>query len=180
MTHHDLKSTTWPLLWVTTDSAQALLDLLLRWLIPVGCCRLGILPYLFLQHALQRLPRPAVRERREVVVICGQLEQPLCADLRHRTDICSGREHEFVEENPLGLGIETARRVQRYRLIKNKKKVIMHISGTSQAEGYEPYLVILYGDVGTSFLPLLVRNLQKEPTYERLLNVQVMSCLIVV
>ena len=100
---------------------SARLGFLFRWFL-VGCCRLGTLPYLFLQHALQRLLRLAVRERRQVVVIGGQLEQPLCADLRHRTDILPRRKHEFVEENPLRLGIEAARRVQRYWLIKKRKR----------------------------------------------------------
>jgi hypothetical protein len=102
----------------TIDSA--LLGFLLWWLL-VGSCRLGVLPYLFLQHALQRLLRLTVRERRHVIVICGQLEQPLCADLRYRSNVRSRREHEFIEENPFRLGIETARRMQRYRLIRNEK-----------------------------------------------------------
>ena len=93
-------------------------------------CRHGVLPYLFLQHALQRLLRLTVWERRQVVVICGQLEQPLRADLCHRTDICSRRKHEFIEQNPLRLRIETTRRVQRYRLIR-RRKVMMPVSGSA-------------------------------------------------
>ena len=59
---------------VTIDSAR--IDFLLRWLVVVGRCPLGILPYLFLslQHALQRLLRLAVRELRQVVVIGCQPE----------------------------------------------------------------------------------------------------------
>lgn len=142
----------------TIDSA--LLGFLFRWFVLVGSHRLGALSYLFLQHALQSLLRLAVRERRHVVVICGQLEQPLRADLRHRTDVCSRREHKLVEDNPLRLGIETARGMQRYRLIRKRKG-----ENACQWKVQATYLIVLHGNVGT-FLPFFVRNLHKEPAHE--------------
>ena len=166
---------------VTIDSAR--IDFLLRWLVVVGRCPLGILPYLFLflQHALQRLLRLAVRELRQVVVIGCQPEQPLWADLRHRTNEWSRREHKFVEENPLRFAFKTARRVQKYFLITKRKgnnvsgRPHVHTDGSS----LEPYLIVLNGEI-TGSLPLHVRNLHKVPAHERLANVHVVLCLVVV
>jgi len=76
-------------------------------------------------HALQGLLGSTLGEVVQVVVVLGNLHQPLTTNGGDSANVILGGEHEFVVENPLWLVVQTRGRMQCDHLspgVRNKKQ----------------------------------------------------------